>query len=70
MSDDAVDPENPRPEGHYPRFRDNEWHYIPEELARSISLGLAGDGESGQDWVLIYTSEERDEEDREKFLSG
>ena len=31
--EDTVDPENPRPQGHYPRFRDNEWHYIPDELA-------------------------------------
>jgi len=38
MSDD-VDPENPRPSGHYPRFRDNEWHYVPDDLAQTISLG-------------------------------
>ena len=68
MTEDDVDPENPRPEGHYPRFRNNEWHYIPDDLARSISLGPAGDGEPGQDWVLTYTPEERNEEDREKVL--
>jgi len=28
MTEDDVDPENPRPEGHYPRFADNEWHYV------------------------------------------
>ncbi|SDG41291.1 hypothetical protein [Halorientalis regularis] len=70
MTDDTddVDPENPRPEGHYPRFAGNEWHYVPDELARSISLGPAGDGEPGQDWVLTYTPERRDEDDREKVL--
>jgi len=65
MTEDDVDPENPRPEGHYPRFAGNEWHYIPEDLARSISLGPAGEGEPGQDWVLSYTPERADEDDRE-----
>ena len=37
--EDNIDPENPRHSGHYPRFRDNEWHCISDELARSISLG-------------------------------
>jgi len=63
-----VDPENPRPEGHYPRFRDNDWHYVPDELAQTISLGPGGDGEEGQDWVLTYMPEKRDPEDREKVL--
>ncbi|ELY49189.1 hypothetical protein C495_01010 [Natronorubrum sulfidifaciens JCM 14089] len=45
---DDVDPENPRPEGHYPRFKNNEWHYVPDELAQTISLGPAGDGEEGE----------------------
>jgi len=68
MTDEGdVDPENPRPEGHYPRFRDNEWHYVPDELARTISLGPGG-GEEGQDWVLTYTPEKRDSDDREKVL--
>jgi len=62
---DAVDPENPRPKGHYPRFAGNPWHYIPDDLARSISLGPAGDGEPGQDWVLSYTPEQADDDDRE-----
>ena len=65
---DDVDPANPRPRGHYPRFADNEWHYVPDELARTISLGPGGDGEEGQDWVLTYTPERRDEADREKIL--
>jgi len=66
--DDDVDPEDARPEGHYPRFRDNPWHYVPDELAGTISLGPAGDGEPGQDWVLSYTPEKRDEGDREKVF--
>lgn len=65
---EEVDPENPRPNGHYPRFADNEWHYVPDELAQTISLGPAGDGEPGQDWVLTYTPERRDDADREKVL--
>lgn len=65
---DAVDPEDARPEGHYPRFRSNTWHYVPDELARTISLGPGGDGEEGQDWVLSYTPERRREEDREKVF--
>ncbi len=66
--EDNVDPENPRPSGHYPRFSDNEWHYVPDELAQTISLGPGGDGEEGQDWVLTYTPEQRDLDDREKVL--
>ncbi|WP_247010816.1 hypothetical protein [Halorientalis litorea] len=65
---DAVDPEDARPEGHYPRFDSNTWHYVPEELAQTISLGPAGDGEPGQDWVLSYTPERRNPEDREKVF--
>lgn len=62
---DAVDPENPRPEGHYPRFAGNPWHYVTDDLARSISLGPAGDGEPGDDWVLSYTPERAADADRE-----
>lgn len=58
---EEIDPENPRPKGHYPRFADNEW-------AQTISLGPAGDGEPGQDWVLTYTPERRDDADRKKVL--
>src|SRR6056297_310678 len=69
MTDDNdIDPENPRPSGHYPRFRDNTWHYVPDELAQTISLGPGGDGEEGQDWVLSYTPERRDVDDREKIF--
>ena len=69
MTDDNdVDPKNPRPEDHYPRFRDNEWHYVPDELTQTISLGPGGDEEEGQDWVLTYTPEKQDPDDREKVL--
>ncbi|QSG09487.1 hypothetical protein [Halapricum desulfuricans] len=68
--DDDVDSENPRPKGHYPRFADNEWHYVPDELAQTISLGPAGDGEKGQGWVLTYTPERRNKDDHEKVLVG
>ena len=70
MSEDDIDPENPHPEGHYPRFADNEWPYVPDELAQTISLGPAGNGEEGQDWVLTYTPENHDESNREKVLVG
>lgn len=63
---DDVDPENARPDGHYPRFNSNEWHYVPDELAQTISLGPGGNGEEGQDWVLSYTPERRNKEHRQK----
>lgn len=65
---DSIDPEDPRPEGHYPRFRSNTWHYVPDRLAQTISLGPGGDGEVGQDWVLSYTPEKRDKPAREKVF--
>jgi len=67
MTDD-VDPENPRPERHYVRFRSNTWHYVPDELAQTISLGPATDGEPGDDWVLTYTPERADQDNRDKVL--
>lgn len=70
MANEDIDPENPHPEGHYPRFADNEWHDIPDELAQTISLGPAGDGEPGQDWVLSCTPEAGDEDDRKKYWFG
>ena len=42
---DDVDPEAPRPPGHYPRFDSNTWHYVPDALAETVSLGALGDGE-------------------------
>ena len=65
---DEIDPEEPRPEGHYPGFRGNEWHYVTDETADSISLGPATGFEEGDDWVLTYCPERRDIEDREKVL--
>ena len=41
---------------------------MPDELAQTISLGPGGDGEEGQDWVLTYTPEKRDPDNREKVL--
>jgi len=64
--EDTVDPENPRPAGSYPRFKDNEWHYVSDDLSRSISLGPLGD--PGDDWVLTYTPDRDDPDDREKVL--
>jgi hypothetical protein len=40
---DTVNPEDPRPEGDYPRFHSNTWQYVPDALARTISLGPGGD---------------------------
>lgn len=67
MSEDSVDPENPHPKGHYPMFRNNEWHYVPDELAQTLSLGPVS-GEEDQYWVLTYTPERRNKDDREKVL--
>jgi hypothetical protein len=65
-----VDPGAPRPAGHFGRFRSNPRprHYIPETLAKTISLGPGTDGEPGDDWVLTYPPERWDREDREKVL--
>lgn len=63
---DDIDPEAPRPGGSYPRFRSNTWHYVPDDLARSISIGPLGD--PGDDWVISYTPEREDPEDREKVM--
>jgi phosphatidylserine/phosphatidylglycerophosphate/cardiolipin synthase-like enzyme len=63
-----ANPEDPRPTGHFGRFRANTWHYVNDDLARSISLGPATDGEPGDDWVLTYTPERRDPENRQKVL--
>jgi len=67
MNDD-VDPENPRPRRHYGRFRSNPWYYVPDELAQTISLGPATDGEPGDDWVLMFTPDRSNRDDREKVL--
>jgi len=65
-----VDPKDLRPKGYYPRLRDNEWHYVPDELAQTILFDLGSDGEEGQDWVLTYTPEKRDPETARKLFSG
>jgi len=41
-----VDPEAPRPEGHYQIARGAEWHYVTDGLAETVSLGPATIGSS------------------------
>ena len=50
-----VDPDDPRPEGHYHIARDAEWHYVNDDLAETISLGPATDGEPG-DGAIVYAN--------------
>ncbi len=61
-----VDPEAPRPNGHYARFRDSPWYYVSEDLAETVMLGPATDAEPGDDWILSFTSEGETESDRER----
>ena len=70
MTDDTpdVDPESSRPRGSYPRFDDNPWYYVHDELAKSISLGPLSDAEPGDDWVLSFTPERRDEDQRKMMF--
>ena len=65
---DNVDVEHPRPAGHFQRFNQNEWHYVCDELARTISLGPATDGKDGDDWILSLTPEREDPNNREKMF--
>ena len=68
MTED-VDPENPQPVGHPEKFRSNLWHYIPDELANTIMLGRpSADSEPGDDWLLTYTPERQNPEDREQVF--
>jgi len=53
---DDIDPENPRPNEHYHVDRDTDWFYVDDELASTISLGPATDGEPGDDWVLTLSA--------------
>jgi len=68
MTDDGedVDPENPRPAGHYGRFRGAPWYYVSDDLASTVMLGPATDAEPGDDWILSFSAEGRTEEDRER----
>lgn len=65
MSED-VDPEDPRPAGHYGRFRNARWHYVSDDLASTIMLGPATDAEPGDDWILSFSREGRTDADRER----
>ena len=68
MTDDTedVDPEHPRPAGHYGRFRGAPWYYVSDDLASTVMLGPATDAEPGDDWILSFSAEGRTEEDRER----
>ncbi|MFC6613736.1 hypothetical protein ACFQAS_01970 [Halopenitus salinus] len=55
MGDD-VDPEDPRPNGHYHVDRNAEWYYVDDDLAGTIALGPATDGGPGDDWVLTLSA--------------
>lgn len=61
-----VDPNDPRPRGHYGRFRDAPWYYVNDALAETILLGPATDAEPGDDWILSFTREGETEDDRER----
>ncbi|QAU11391.1 hypothetical protein EKH57_00520 (plasmid) [Halorubrum sp. BOL3-1] len=36
-----ADPADPRPPGHYGRFRNAAWYYVSDDLARTVMLGPA-----------------------------
>jgi len=59
MTDDTedVDPEHPRPAGHYGRFRGAPWYYVSDDLASTVMLGPATDAEPGDDWILSFSAE-------------
>jgi len=59
MTEDAVDPENPRPRGHYQVDRNADWYYVTDDLARTVALGPATDGEPGDDWILTLSAATR-----------
>jgi len=47
-----VDSENPRPAGHYRRFRGTPRYYLSDDLASTVMLGPAADAKPGDDWML------------------
>jgi hypothetical protein len=55
MGDD-VDPEEPRPDGHYHVDQGAEWYYVDDNLAGTVALGPATDGEPGDDWILTLSA--------------
>ena len=61
MGDD-VDPEDPRPDGHYHVDRNAKWYYVDDDLAGTIALGPATDGEPGDDWVLTLSAATPDDD--------
>lgn len=65
MTED-VDPDDPRPAGHYGRFRNAPWYYVSDGLASTVMLGPATDADPGDDWILSFSAEGRTDEDRER----
>jgi len=47
MGDD-VDPEDPRPDGHYHVDRDADWYYVDDDLAGTIALLICRTAETGR----------------------
>lgn len=66
MTWNDIDPEDPRPEGHYHVEADSTWYYVPDNLARNIAAGPATDAEPGDDWVLSFTAAWRGDAERER----
>jgi len=53
-----------------PTFRDNDWHYVPDEHALAISLGSGGEGEEGQDCgTQVYARRTEPKKSREGICS-
>ena len=66
MTNDDVDPADPRPEGRYHADADSTWYYVDDNLARNIALGPATDAEPGDDWILTLTAAGETPDDRER----
>lgn len=56
MTEEDVDPEDPRPTGHYQVDRNADWYYVDDDLARTVALGPATDAEPGDDWILTLSA--------------
>jgi len=66
MTNNDIDPENPRPKGRYHVDSDATWYYVDDDLARTVAASPATDAEPGDDWVLSFTAAWRTEDDRER----
>lgn len=56
MTEEDVDPTDPRPKGHSHVDRAAEWHYVDDALAETIALGPATNAEPGDDWILTFSA--------------